>query len=51
MKQAPGGLSEQQAAYNDHLHAHIPNMIEYDGFVEGYEDYDSAKDDPDFWKL
>ena len=46
LNQAPGGLSAQQAAYNDHLHAHIHNMVEYDGFVEGYEDYDSAEEDP-----
>ena len=34
MNQAPGGLSAQQAAYNDHLHAHIHNMV------------DSAEEDP-----
>ena len=51
VKQAPGGLSAQQAAYNDHLHAHIHKMVEYDGVVEGYEDYDSAEEDPEFWKL
>ena len=28
VKQAPGGLSAQQAAYNDHLHAHIHNMVD-----------------------
>ena len=50
VKQAPC-LSAQQAAYNDDLHAHIHNMVEYDGIVEGSEDYDSAKEDPDFWKL
>ena len=35
----------------DHLHAHVHNMVEYDGVVEGYEEYDSAEEDPDFWKL
>ena len=28
VKQAPGGLSAQQASYNDLLHAHIHNMAE-----------------------
>ena len=28
VNQAPGGLSVQQAAYNDHLHAHIHNMVD-----------------------
>ena len=51
VKQAPWGLSAQQAAYDDHLHAHIHNIVEYDGVVEGYEDYDLAEEDPDFWKL
>ena len=32
--QAPGGLIAQQAAYNDHLHAHIHSMV------------DSAEEDP-----
>ena len=34
VNQASGGLSAQQAAYNDHLHAHIHNMV------------DSAEEDP-----
>ena len=34
LNQAPGGVSAQQAAYNDHLHAHIHNMV------------DSAEEDP-----
>ena len=46
VNQAPGDLSAQQAACNDHLHAHIHNIVEYDGVVEGYEDYDSAEEDP-----
>ena len=28
VNQAPGGLTAQQAAYNDHLHAHIHNMVD-----------------------
>ena len=28
VNQAPGGLSAQQAAYNDQLHAHIHNMVD-----------------------
>ena len=28
VEQAPVGLSARQAAYNDHLHAHIHNMVE-----------------------
>ena len=28
VNQASGGLSAQQAAYNDHLHAHIPNIVD-----------------------
>ena len=45
VKQAPRGLSAQQAAYNDHLQAHIHNLVEYDGVLEGYKDCDSAEED------
>ena len=48
VRRAPWGLSAQQASYNDHLHAQIHNMVEYDGVVEGYEYYDSAEEEPDF---
>ena len=33
VNQAPGGLSAQQAAYNDHLHAHIVRKSHYHVFL------------------